>query len=71
MPVVVLHYIGINIFTLLHDTEKHEVRRWRIGNDYGTIVAGGNGKGSHLNQLNCPIYIFVDQDHSVYIYIRF
>ena len=31
------------------------------------VVAGGNGKGNHLNQLNCPTYIFVDQNHSVYV----
>jgi sugar lactone lactonase YvrE len=49
------------------DTEKHEVRRWRIGDDHGTIVAGGYGKGDQLNQLNCPIYIFVDQHYSVYV----
>ena len=49
------------------DRNKHEVRRWKIGEVNGTIVAGGNGKGSHLNQLNNPTFIFVDQDHSVYV----
>ena len=49
------------------DTEKNEVRRWRQGETYGTIVAGGNGKGDHLNQLNFPTFIFVDQDLSVYV----
>jgi sugar lactone lactonase YvrE len=48
------------------DREKHEVRRWKIGEKSGTIVAGGNGKGDRLNQLNSPCYIFVDQDQSVY-----
>ncbi len=32
-----------------------------------TIVAGGNGKGDHLNQLNCPACFFIDKDHSVYV----
>jgi len=46
---------------------KHEVRRWRMGDTNGTVVAGGNGKGTRLNQLNYPFYIFVDRDHSVYV----
>jgi len=47
--------------------EKNEVRRWKIGEKKGTIVAGGNGKGNQLNQLNLPTYIFVDTDYSVYV----
>jgi sugar lactone lactonase YvrE len=49
------------------DTEKDEVRRWKIGETKGTIVAGGNGKGRQLNQLKNPTYLFVDEDHSVYV----
>jgi hypothetical protein len=30
-------------------------------------VAGGNGEGNNLNQFNHPSYIFVDEDHSVYV----
>ncbi len=48
------------------DRTKDEVRRWKAGETSGTIVAGGNGRGNHLNQLNNPTYIFVDEDHSVY-----
>jgi sugar lactone lactonase YvrE len=49
------------------DLRKNEVRRWRIGESSGTIVAGGNGQGEHLNQLNTPTYIFIDEDYSVYV----
>jgi sugar lactone lactonase YvrE len=49
------------------DEKKNEVRRWNRGDQNGTIVAGGNGKGNHLNQLNHPTYIFVDEDYSLYI----
>ncbi len=49
------------------DCEKHEVRRWKIGETIGTIVAGGNGKGNQLNQLNSPCHIFVDENQSVYV----
>jgi sugar lactone lactonase YvrE len=49
------------------DQEKHEVRRWKMGETNGTIVAGGNGKGNRLDQVNHPQYIFIDEDHSVYV----
>ena len=49
------------------DYEKGEVRRFREGDMMGTVVAGGNGKGDRLNQLNNPRHIFVDGDHSVYV----
>ncbi|CAF0977967.1 unnamed protein product, partial [Rotaria sordida] len=49
------------------DYVKHEVRRYQIGDKNGTPVAGGNGKGVDLNQLNFPYYIFVDQQETVYV----
>ncbi|CAF1492231.1 unnamed protein product, partial [Rotaria sp. Silwood1] len=49
------------------DTEKHEVRRWRMGEKNGTVVAGGNGEGNRRDQLDYPFSIVVDQDHSVYV----
>ncbi|CAF1059313.1 unnamed protein product [Adineta steineri] len=33
----------------------------------GITVAGGNGNGQELNQLNCPHGIFIDNDKSIYI----
>ncbi|CAF4323213.1 unnamed protein product [Rotaria sp. Silwood2] len=47
--------------------EKHEVRRYKIGDNEGTVVAGSNGAGNRLDQLNNPYYIFVDRNHSVYV----
>ncbi|CAF1362447.1 unnamed protein product [Rotaria sp. Silwood1] len=49
------------------DSGKHEVRRYKIGDTKGTVVAGGNGEGYRLDQLSNPRYVFVDQDHSVYV----
>jgi sugar lactone lactonase YvrE len=46
---------------------QNEVRRWKQGDTKGTIVAGGNGPGNQLNQLNQPNYIFVDEYRSVYV----
>ncbi|CAF4694663.1 unnamed protein product, partial [Rotaria sp. Silwood2] len=54
-------------YLYISDTEKHEVRRYQIGDKNGTIVASGNGKGNGLNQLNVPTYIFVDQQQTVYV----
>ncbi|CAF4874019.1 unnamed protein product, partial [Rotaria sp. Silwood2] len=49
------------------DNKKHEVRRYKIGDTKGTVVAGGNGQGNCLDQLSGPRYVFVDRDHSVYV----
>jgi sugar lactone lactonase YvrE len=54
-------------FLYVSDAEKHEVRRWKIGETNGTIVAGGNGQGNRLDQLSGTYYIFVDEDHSIYM----
>ncbi|CAF0819076.1 unnamed protein product [Adineta steineri] len=49
------------------DWKKSTVTRWKEGEINGTVVAGGNGEGDRLNQLNFPAYIFVDKDYSLYI----
>ncbi|CAF3870903.1 unnamed protein product, partial [Adineta steineri] len=48
--------IDKNGFFYVSDWEKHEVRRWKMGeyNNEGIIVAGGNGKGDQLHQLSYP-----------------
>ncbi|CAF1449807.1 unnamed protein product, partial [Rotaria magnacalcarata] len=53
-------------YLYVSDWEKHEVRRYQLSEKNGILVAGGNGKGDELNQLNYPRYLFVDRDHSVY-----
>ncbi|CAF2865545.1 unnamed protein product [Rotaria sp. Silwood2] len=54
-------------FLYVSDSQNHEVRRWRMEDSSGTVVAGGNGRGSRLDQLSFPTSIFVDRDHSVYV----
>ncbi|CAF4259359.1 unnamed protein product, partial [Rotaria sordida] len=54
-------------YLYISDTDKHEVRRYQIGDENGTLVAGGNDKGIGLNQLDVPTYIFVDQQQTVYV----
>ena len=31
------------------------------------VVAGGNGKGNQLNQLNFPTYLFVNEEQALYV----
>ncbi len=59
--------LGNNGYLYISDISKHEVRRWKLGETNGIVVAGGNGQGNRLDQLDCPWYIFVDEDHSVYV----
>ncbi|CAF3600035.1 unnamed protein product [Rotaria socialis] len=54
-------------YLYVSDYAKNEVRRYELGDNVGTLVAGGNGVGAGLNQLNGPTYLFVDRDHSVYV----
>ena len=49
------------------EIEKHEVRRYHRGETNGIVVAGGNGQGAALNQLNFPVYVCVDGEHAVYV----
>ncbi|CAF4238146.1 unnamed protein product, partial [Adineta steineri] len=58
-----------NGFLYASDYRKNVVRRWKMGeyNNEGIVVAGGNGQGNKVNQLNLPTFIFVDEDQSVYV----
>ncbi|CAF0732554.1 unnamed protein product [Adineta steineri] len=58
-----------NEFLYVSDVGKNEVRRWKMGdyNNEGIVVAGGNGQGNQLNQLNDPRFIFIDEDQSIYV----
>ncbi|CAF4756199.1 unnamed protein product, partial [Rotaria socialis] len=54
-------------YLYVSDVEKHEVRRYQLGEKNGTPVAGGNGQGDGLNQLNVPTFLFVDRQQNVYV----
>ncbi|CAM4799058.1 unnamed protein product [Rotaria magnacalcarata] len=54
-------------YLYISDYKQHEVRRYELGEKNGTLVAGGNGKGDGLNQLNFPTYLFVDRQQNVYV----
>ncbi|CAF4335601.1 unnamed protein product [Rotaria sp. Silwood2] len=54
-------------FLYVADHKKHEVKRYRIGDKEGTIVAGGSGQGNGLHQLNKPRHVFIDKKQSIYV----
>ena len=54
-------------YLYISDYGKVEVRRYTIGDKNGIVVAGGNGQGNQLNQLNCPTYLFVDEEQALYV----
>ena len=54
-------------YLYVSDWNNDEVRRYTIGEKNGIVVAGGNGRGNQLNQLNCPTYLLVDEEQAVYV----
>ncbi|CAF3404332.1 unnamed protein product [Rotaria socialis] len=54
-------------YLYVSDVEKHEVRRYQLDEKNSTIVAGGNGQGDGVSQLNVPKYLVVARDQSVYV----
>ncbi|CAM4946058.1 unnamed protein product [Rotaria socialis] len=54
-------------YLYVSDRGRGEVRRYQLGENNGTLVAGGNGRGDGLNQLKFPTYLFVDRQQNVYV----
>ncbi|CAM4825763.1 unnamed protein product [Rotaria magnacalcarata] len=59
--------MGNQRFLYVSSPSENAVRRFRLGESRGTVVAGGNGEGDCLDQLHLPYYIFVDRDNSLYV----
>jgi sugar lactone lactonase YvrE len=45
----------------------HRIQKWAVGGMALTIVAGGNGQGSQVNQLNSPTSVYVGPNGNVYV----
>ena len=54
-------------YIYVSDIQQCVVRRWKVGETQGTIVAGGNGRGDHFDQLSSPTFLCVDRNQSVYV----
>ncbi|CAF4257784.1 unnamed protein product, partial [Adineta steineri] len=55
-----------NIF--IADLDNHRIVEWKYNAKEGQIIAGGNGQGSRLDQLDRPTDVIVDQqNHSIII----
>ena len=54
-------------YLYVSDSAKDEVRRYTIGDKNGIVVAGGNGEGNQLNQLNFSTCLFVDEKQALYM----
>jgi len=62
---VFIHEKTGNIYVA--DTYNQRIQKWEPGSKKGITVAGGNGLGSHHNQLKNPSGIFVDEDENIFI----
>ncbi|CAF1531530.1 unnamed protein product, partial [Adineta ricciae] len=51
----------------ISEVQQDQVTRWKDGDTDRTIVAGGNGVGDGLNQLESPHFIFINDNYSVYV----
>ena len=44
------------------DYGNNRIVEWKLGDESGQVVAGGNGKGSRLDQLDRPTDVIVDKE---------
>ena len=51
---------GSDDIIYIADTYNHRVLAWKRSERSGYIVAGDNGQGSQLNQLNMPVDVILD-----------
>ena len=58
---------GARDIVVVVDQENHRVLLWRAGEVEGEVVAGGNGRGSRLDQLNYPQGVVVERDGSLLV----
>lgn len=56
-----------NGYFFVVDRNSHAIKRYRINGTEETIIAGGNGIGTGLHQLNQPRFIWLDQNYTLYI----
>ena len=52
---------GENVTIYIADRYNHRIMRWKANENQGQIVAGNNGGGNRINQLNYPTDVIVSK----------
>ncbi|CAF4109716.1 unnamed protein product, partial [Adineta steineri] len=61
-------FIDKNKTIFIADYGNHRIVKWKYNAKEGQIIAGGNGQGNRMDQLNGPTDVIVDQkNHSIII----
>ncbi|CAF3782840.1 unnamed protein product, partial [Rotaria socialis] len=56
-------FVGDDQTVVIADYGNHRIMQWKNGDTTnGQVVAGGNGEGNGLHQLNCPIDVLIDNE---------
>ncbi len=53
------------------DFGNHRIVEWKCYATNGQIVAGGNGEGNQMNQLNLPTDVIIDKENNSLIIADF
>jgi sugar lactone lactonase YvrE len=61
------NYVDTNGSIYIIDVTNSRVVRWASGGATGVVVAGNNGAGTALNQLNSPYGVWVDSSSNVFV----
>ena len=59
--------LSSGLYMYVADTGNDRVIRFKWNEQTGEVVAGGNGRGSELNQLHFPFNVEVDNEGNVYV----
>ena len=49
------------------DYRNARIMRWSKGATQGSVIVGGNGRGSQSNQLNSPMGLSFDRHGNLYV----
>lgn len=59
--------MGEDQTVIVADWRNHRIMEWKRGDLSGQVVAGGNGEGNRMNQLERPTDVVVDKETNSFI----
>ncbi|CAF3203328.1 unnamed protein product [Rotaria sp. Silwood2] len=59
-----------NHMLVIADRANNRIIQWKIGDTNGQVVAGGNGYGTGLNQVELPKHVLIDKRQTVSLFLR-